>query len=76
MAAEDGPDDGRGFLRDMAAQSARAHEFDRRLRWSRLSKQLRENDEVVAHVAAHPDQPGETDPATSSAAPAVPDQRR
>ncbi|MEO7981069.1 MAG: hypothetical protein ABI807_09290 [Sporichthyaceae bacterium] len=62
MTAGDGPDHGRGFLRDMAAQSARAHEFDRRLRWSRLSKRLRGDDEVVAHVSADPDDPGETGP--------------
>jgi hypothetical protein len=47
----DGQDDGRGFLRDMADQSARAHEFDRRLRWSRLSKRLRGDDDVAAHAA-------------------------
>jgi hypothetical protein len=34
--------DGRGFLRDMAAQSARAHTFDRRMRWFWLRRSLRD----------------------------------
>jgi hypothetical protein len=88
----DEQDEGRGFLRDMAAQSARAHEFDRRLRWSRLSKRLRDDD-VVGHVkgtaskeakAASDDvvdlrddpEPVAAEPATSSGAPAVPRPRR
>jgi hypothetical protein len=31
-----------GFLRDMAAQSARAHTFDRRMRWFWLRRSLRD----------------------------------
>jgi hypothetical protein len=35
--------DGQGFLRDMAAQSARAHTFDRRMRWFWLRRSLRDS---------------------------------
>ncbi len=53
MTSEDGGGDGSdGFLRDMAAQSARAHDFDRRIRWSRLSRALRVP--YVADPAADP----------------------
>jgi hypothetical protein len=33
---------GEGFLRDMADQSARAHTFDRRMRWFWLRRSLRD----------------------------------
>jgi hypothetical protein len=45
IVAQDSVDesgDGRGFLRDMAAQSARAHTFDRRMRWFWLRRSLRD----------------------------------
>jgi hypothetical protein len=45
IVAQDSADDtagGRGFLRDMAAQSARAHTFDRRMRWFWLRRSLRD----------------------------------
>ena len=51
MTPADGNDEGLGFLRDMTSQSARAHEFDRRLQWSRLSRQLRADDDVAGHAA-------------------------
>ena len=92
MTSEDGEGEGSdGFLRDMAAQSARAHDFDRRIRWSRLSRALRVP--YVADPAA--DAAAETgvdtgvvlpegpvvdlravEPATATEAPAVPRQRR
>jgi hypothetical protein len=45
IVAQDSADDsadGRGFLRDMAAQSARAQTFDRRMRWFWLRRSLRD----------------------------------
>jgi hypothetical protein len=58
----DGKAPGDGFFRDMGAQSARAHDFESRLRWTRLSKRLRADaDDVDAHAAGaapEPDVPG------------------
>jgi hypothetical protein len=74
----------------MGAQSARAHEFESRLRWTRMSKRLRADDDTEGHVAPVPDDaPGagqapepdvidlrEDAVATTNEAPAVPRQRR
>jgi hypothetical protein len=85
VAPDDRQDAGRGFLRDMVAQAARAQEFDRRLRWSRLSRRLRADDEVAGHAAETAaddviDLRGEPEgsaatAARTSAAPAVPRPR-
>jgi hypothetical protein len=92
VTPEDGQDDGGRFLGDMAAQSARAHEFDRRLRWSRLGQRLRADDVAGHEAEAAPDEaeaapddvvdvrgdpePVRLAPATTSAAPQVPRPRR
>lgn len=74
--AQDGADesaDGRGFLRDMAAQSARAHTFDRRMRWFWLRRSLRDRTpgpEDVVDLRGHPAPLAE--PPAAPAAPAVP----
>jgi hypothetical protein len=69
--------DGRGFLRDMAAQSARAHTFDRRMRWFRLRRSLRDispaPEDVVdlrGHLAPLRGEPAE--PAAAPVAPTAP----
>jgi hypothetical protein len=77
IVAQDSADestDGEGFLRDMAAQSARAHTFDRRMRWFWLRRSLRDTtpapDDVVdlrGRVA-----PLTGEPAAAPAAPAGP----
>jgi hypothetical protein len=65
IVAQDSADDsadgraspGDGFLRDMAAQSARAHVFDRRMRWFWLRRSLRGTrpaTEVVLDLRADP----------------------
>lgn len=74
MTPADGNDEGLGFLRDMTSQSARAHEFDRRLRWSRLSRQLRADDDVDGHVAET--EPEEVVDLRDDSAPVVPDVAR
>jgi hypothetical protein len=64
---------GDGFFRDMGAQSARAHDFESRLRWTRLSKRLRADaDDVDAHAAGAALAPG-ADAAPGGAQAAEPD---
>jgi hypothetical protein len=59
---------GAGFLRDMDAQSARAHSFERRMRWFWFRRRLR--------LAPPPDvELIDLRPATTSAAPVVPRPR-
>ncbi len=66
---------GEGFLRDMADQSARAHVFDRRMRWFWLRRSLRDTtpapEDVVdlrGHLAPLTGEP----PAAAPAAPVAP----
>jgi hypothetical protein len=66
--------DGRGFLRDMAAQSARAHSFDRRMRWFWLRRSLRDTapaPEDVVDLRGRP-APLSGQPGASPVAPVVP----
>ena len=80
--ADDQPDDGmsvgRGFLRDMDAQTRRARAFDRRLQWARLRRQIPPSDAGVLpepDLVVLPDAGQSTIDLTASAEQAVPHQR-
>jgi hypothetical protein len=86
IVAQDSADestDGEGFLRDMAAQSARAHTFDRRMRWFWLRRSLRDSSPAPEDVGDVGDAADSVDlrghvapltgePAAAPAAPAAP----
>jgi hypothetical protein len=52
---------GEGFLRDMADQSARAHTFDRRMRWFWLRRSLRDTSPAPEDVGDVGDAEGSVD---------------